>query len=83
MPSKRKKRDKQVYLRQQNIRRMFTCTYVTMLLISISSTLGGFYYLINHHVDQVIKMSELKGLQIRAVTLAELQQSALETVNSD
>ena len=42
----------------------------------------GFYLLIVYHIDQVIKLSEIKGLQIRAVTLAENKQNELQVVTS-
>ena len=51
-----------------------------MLVISVASTLAGFYYLIGIHVYQTVKLSEIKSLQIRAVTLAEIRNNELQVV---
>ena len=83
MGAKREEREKRVYLGQRTIRRTLTCIYVTMLVISITSTLFGLYILIDHHVDQTVKISEIKGLQIRAVTLALLQSNDMNVLASN
>ena len=57
-----KAREQRTYLGRRTIHRTITCAYITVLLISFSLTLGGFYGLIVYHIDQVIKLSEIKGL---------------------
>ena len=83
MSATREAREKRNYLLQRRIRRSLSCIYITILVISIVTTLLGFYYLIDHHVDQTVKVSEIKGLQIRATTLAELQANNLELIASN
>ena len=67
----REERGKRTYLGRRTILRYFTCTFVTLLVISITATLAGFYWLIGLHVDQAVRLSAIKGLEIRATTLAE------------
>ena len=42
-----------------------------MILMSLLVSAGGFFWLINNHVDQAVRMSKIKNLQIIANTLSE------------
>ena len=48
-----------------------------MIIISFLATLLGFYWLINSHVDQAVRMSKIKNLQILASTLSEQKMNEI------
>ena len=66
MEAARTQRESRVYLGARTNYRTLCCTYTAILLISFTLTLAGFYFLIGHHVEQTIRMSEITSLRIRA-----------------
>ena len=56
---------------------IFCCASVSMIVISFIATLLCFYWLINNHVDQAVRMSQVKNLQILASTLAQQKMNEI------
>ena len=54
-----------------------------MMMTSLLLTLLGFYWLVNSHVDQAVRISKVKNLQIVANTLAELTRNRLGVIGSE
>ena len=50
-------------------------TYASMIVLSVSCTLYGFRLLISEHVDQVVRLSAIKGIEIKADTLIKQKMS--------
>ena len=70
MSKTRKLHKGRVYTGQIRVFRIFVCSVLSMMVTSLLFTLLGFYWLINSHVDQAVRMSQIKNLQILAQTLA-------------
>ena len=67
----RKLQKARVYKGQRRVYRIFICSVVSMMITSLILNLLGFYWLISSHVDQAVRMSKIKNLQILAQTLAQ------------
>ena len=71
------------YKGQIAVFRYLFCAAAFMIINSFLLTLLGFYWLINSHVDQAVRMSKIKNLQILANSLAELTGNKLSVIGSD
>ena len=72
-----------VYRGQRRVYWTFMCAAVAMILTSVLFSMLGFYGLINLHIDQAVRISKVKNLQIIANTLADLSMNKLSVDGSN
>ena len=83
MNNSREALKKRKYLGRQTIFRTFLCAYITMLVLSVSLTLAGFYFLIDTHVKEIVLLGSIKSIQIRAATLAVQKSNEMNVHTSN
>ena len=71
-----------IYRGQRRVYYTFLCAASAMILMSLIVSTGGFFWLINNHVDQAVRMSKIKNLQILANTLSEKVMNDLSVEGS-